>query len=145
MDPFWGPGPQMGSPKAALLPVFAEKNTFQICPLFPLCPVWPNVPLLQQGSLPQETKMVLGHSLNHIILWLHFEFWRRGSACFFGANLFRFGSQGPILGTQNPQMDPRSQIWLPTRPGRCFEQIPRSKKHGFVEEWFRKWGLWDFP
>ena len=33
-----------------------------------------------------------------IILWLHLEFWRRGSAWFFGPHLFVFGPWGQFLG-----------------------------------------------
>ena len=50
------------------------------------------------------------------------EFWRRGSAWFFGAHLFGFPSRGPIFGPRDPNLDPGFGNWARAGPGRFLEQ-----------------------
>ena len=58
---------------------------------------------------------------------------------------FWFSAPGAIFGTRNPNSDPRSQIWLPTRPGRCFGQIQGSPKTWFCGGMVSKIEIMGFP
>ena len=78
-------------------------------------------------------------------MWLHLEFWRRGSAWFFGPHLFGFRPRGLIFGPRNQTLDPGFGNWAPAGLERFGEGKWGLEKHGFVEEWFRNWRLGDFP
>ena len=57
----------------------------------------------------------------------------------------RLGRPTPPAATGGRRRDPVIHFWAPAGPGRFWEGKWGLGKHGFVEEWFRKWRLWDFP
>ena len=78
-------------------------------------------------------KMVFGHNLHHIAPFLFLE---AGFCMVFRRAFLLLFVPGTNFWTQDPIFCLESQIWLRTRPGRCFQQIRGPEKHGFTWEWF---------
>ena len=80
--------------------------------------------LLGEGPPGQKWFLAITCTICH-----HLEFWRRGSARFFGAHLFGFWSPGPILGPQCPDFGPGPDLGLGPKYGPRFGPGPKIWAH----------------
>ena len=111
-------------------------------PLVPTVPQLPPWLLVEQGFEDQRPKMVLGHNFDHMA---PFGILEAGFCMVFRRASFWFWALGVVFWTPDPNLDPRFQNWLPTRPGRGFEQVWGPPKTWFCGGMVSKIEIMGFP
>ena len=111
-------------------------------PIVPTVPQLPPWLLVEQGFEDQRPKMVLGHNFDHMA---PFGILEAGFCMAFRRASFSFWAPGAVFWNPDPNLDPRFQNWLPTRPGRGFEQVWGPPKTWFCGGLVFKIEIMGFP